>query len=128
MKSIEVRVVGSVEPPKIDISVVSVTHHSVIEKAIESFFLNDCQGFGKDVVSLKSLSFVAVSLKWSIYNLQSFIITNLNTDDNNGLFLHKKCKEMGENGLTLFLRGHDYCSLKYSEWKLLISYFLQHSR
>lgn len=41
MKSIEFRVVGSVEPPKIDISMVSVTQHSVIEKAIETFFLND---------------------------------------------------------------------------------------
>lgn len=41
MKSIEIRAVGSVEPPKIDISVVSGTLHAVIEKAIETFFLND---------------------------------------------------------------------------------------
>lgn len=38
MKSVEVRVVGSVEPPQIDISVVSGTQHSVTERAIETFF------------------------------------------------------------------------------------------
>lgn len=41
MKSIEVRAVGSVEPSKIDISVVSGTLYAVTEKAIETFFLND---------------------------------------------------------------------------------------
>lgn len=51
MKSIEVRAVGSVEPLNIDISVVSVTQHYVIEKAIETFFLND---FAKLLVTLQA--------------------------------------------------------------------------
>lgn len=40
MKSIEFRVVGSVEPPDIDISVVSGTQRSVVGEAVETFFLH----------------------------------------------------------------------------------------